>query len=72
MLAREAERTGKPIAELIREAVDARYGLDHRAQDTAYATVLAAPPMPVEEWAGMKGDMLDTFYGASSTTRSGR
>ena len=64
LLEREAERTGKPVAELIREAVDAHYGPDRAEQEAAYATVLAAGPMPVEDWPAMKDELLDTFYDA--------
>ncbi|CAN5331560.1 hypothetical protein BH23ACT9_BH23ACT9_23180 [soil metagenome] len=62
LLEREAQRTGRPIAELIRDAVDARYGVDLTERRAAYASILAADPMPVGDWAAMKQELLDTLY----------
>lgn len=62
VLERESTRTGKPVAELVRDALDSRYGVDMSARRRAYETVIAAPPMPVDDWAGMKAELLDTFY----------
>jgi hypothetical protein len=64
ILERESQRTGRPVAELIRDAVDARYGADLAARRAAFEVVLTADPMPVEDWPAMKADLLDTFYGA--------
>ncbi len=63
VLEREAAATGRAIAELIRDAVDARYGADLAAQRAAYDRVLAAEPMPVDDWDVMKDELLDTVYG---------
>jgi hypothetical protein len=60
-LEREAEATGRPVAELVREAIDDRYGIDHTARREAYAHVLAAEPMPVDDWATMKAELLDAY-----------
>jgi hypothetical protein len=65
LLEREAQRTGRPVAELIRDAVDARYGADPVARRAAYDVVLAAEPMPVDDWPAMKQELLDTLYDPS-------
>lgn len=62
LLERESRRSGRPIAELIREAVDARYGIDVAARRAAYEQLVAAEPMPVDDWDVMKQELLDTFY----------
>jgi hypothetical protein len=62
LLEREAEATGRPVAELIREAIDTRYGVDLDARHAAYRQILAAEPMPVDDWAVMKSELLDAFY----------
>lgn len=59
MLERESQRTGRPVAELIREAVDERYAMDPAARRQAYERVLAAEPMPVDDWGIMKRELLD-------------
>jgi N-acetylmuramoyl-L-alanine amidase len=63
ILERESQRTGRAVAELIRDAVDARYGVDRDVRQAAYAVVMAAAPMPVEEWATMKEELVDTLFG---------
>jgi hypothetical protein len=65
LLEREAERTGRPVAELIRDAVDARFGVDPLARRAAYDVVLATEPMPVDDWPAMKQELLDTLYDPS-------
>jgi len=59
MLERESQRTGRPVAELIRDAVDERYAMDPNTRRQAYERVLAAEPMPVDDWAVMKRELLD-------------
>ena len=66
VLEREAAATGRSVAELIRNAIDARYGVDLDVRHAAYERVLAAEPMPVDDWASMKGELLDTFYDEQS------
>ncbi len=61
LLKREAAATGRPIAELIRDAVDSRYGVDLSARRAAYRAILAAEPMPVDDWAVMKDELLDIY-----------
>lgn len=57
LLERESQRTGRSIAELIRESVDAVYGLDRAGRRDALESILAEEPMPVEDWEIMKQDM---------------
>ena len=66
LLEREAQRTGRPVVELIRDAVDARYGIDRAAQRGAFERLLTAEPMPVDDWDVMKQELLDTFYDRST------
>lgn len=62
LLEHESQRTGKSVAELIREAVDGRYATDAEERRKAFDSFLAAEPMPVEDWAVTKQDMLNTLY----------
>lgn len=61
MLERESQRTGRPVAELIRAAIDRRYAMDPTTRRAAYERVLAAEPMPVDDWAVMKRELLDAL-----------
>jgi hypothetical protein len=58
-LERESRRTGRSVADLIRESVDVVYGLDRAERRAALDSLLAEEPMPVEDWDVMKQDMLD-------------
>ncbi len=62
LLERESERLGKPIAELIRDAVDQIYMTDMAYRRAAAERLLAAEPMPVEDWPTMKQDMMDSLF----------
>lgn len=62
LLEREAAVSGRAVAELIRDAIDSRYGVDLVARRAAYEQILAAAPMPVDDWDVMKGELLDTLY----------
>jgi hypothetical protein len=66
VLERESQRTGRPVAELIRDAIDGHYGVDLESRRAAYERVLAAEPMPVDDWDVMKRELLDTFYDRST------
>lgn len=66
LLERESQRTGRSIAELIRESVDAVYGLDRTARRSALESILAEEPMPVDDWEIMKQDMMDSLSGPAS------
>ncbi len=61
LLERESRRTGRSVAELIRGSVDAVYGIDRTERRAALDSLLAEEPMPVEDWAPMKRDMLDSL-----------
>lgn len=63
LLARESERTGKSVAELIRDSVDRVFSVDTAARRNALDSMLAEEPMPVDDWAVMKRDMLDSMHG---------
>ena len=65
LLERESQRTGRSIAELIRDSVDAVYGVDRAARRGALESILAEEPMPVEDWEIMKQDMTDTLFGST-------
>jgi len=60
-LERESRRTGRSVADLIRESVDVVYGLDRAERRAALDSLLAEKPMPVEDWDVMKQDMLDSL-----------
>lgn len=66
VLARESQQTGRPVAELIRDAIDGHYGVDLDSRRAAYERVLAAEPMPVDDWDEMKRELLDTLYDGST------
>ena len=59
-LERESERTGLPVAQLIRDAVDTRFGSNLPARRAAFAKILAVPPMPVDDWDVMKEELLES------------
>jgi hypothetical protein len=63
-LEEEARRTGRSVASLVREAIDARYGLAERsaAQRSAASALLASPrPADAEpDWHEVERDLLDS------------
>ncbi len=61
LLEREATVTGLPVAELVRNAIDTRYGTDLAVRHAAYRRILAAAPMPVDDWDVMKDELTETF-----------
>ena len=63
LLERESAASGRSVAELIREAVDHRYRADPDARRDAYQRILAAEPMPVDDWDVMKSELLEAFEG---------
>lgn len=62
-LQREAQRSGRSIASLIREAIDRRFGPTPEQRRAAVDRFLAAEPMPVDDWDVMKKELRDTFFG---------
>lgn len=61
LLEQESQRTGRPVAELIRDAVDTRFGPNLTQRRAAFAKILAVEPMPVDDWDVMKQELLDTY-----------
>ena len=61
----EAKRSGASVGELVRRAIDAHYPVATRDPRGAAADLLAAEPMPVEDWDAMKSHMLDDMYGGA-------
>jgi predicted LPLAT superfamily acyltransferase len=63
-LEEEARRTGRSIASLVREAIDARYELAQQGagRRRAAATLLAAPRPsgPEPDWAEVERELLDS------------
>lgn len=62
MLERESRRTGRSVAELIRESVDRVYGVDRSARRAALDSMFAEAPMPVEDWPELKSDMIESMH----------
>lgn len=62
MLERESQRTGRSVADLIRESVDRVYGVDRSARRAALESLLAEEPMPVGDWADIKSDMIESMH----------
>jgi plasmid stability protein len=56
-----AER-GVSMGALIREAIEEKLASAQGARATAFAKLLAAEPMPVEDWPAMKKQMLEDRY----------
>ena len=56
-----AER-GISMGALIREAIDEKFSRGQDARSAAFSKLLAAEPMPVEDWPVMKKQMLDDRY----------
>lgn len=63
VLEREARRTGTSVASLIRAALDRVYLAGDSNRADAGRRLLAAEPMPVEDWETMKMAMLDELAG---------
>lgn len=58
-----AEREGKSVAELVREAVADRYFVPagRERKQKALAGLLSLRPIPVEDWSIMKKDLSDRY-----------
>lgn len=57
ILERESRRTGRSVADLIRESVDRVYGADRARRHAALDGMFAEAPVPVEDWAEMKQEL---------------
>lgn len=60
-LARRAEATGSSVGALIREAIDLAYP-DQRLTRRLADRLLAAEPMPVDDWPVMKRQIRDEMF----------
>lgn len=58
-LEREAARSGAPIAELVRRAIDRTYPPQDEDREAAWERLLAAEPVPVDDWDVMKRGIRD-------------
>lgn len=58
-----AAQRGISIGALIREAIDEKLSGMHDARARAFAKLLEAEPMPVDDWPAMKQEMLEGRYG---------
>ncbi len=63
LLARESERMGTPVGELVRRAIDHEFPGESSDRAAAARRLLAMPPPPGEgpepDWEEQKRDMLD-------------
>ncbi|MFI5004725.1 MAG: CopG family transcriptional regulator [Solirubrobacterales bacterium] len=57
-----AAQRGISLGALIREAIDEKLSRVQEARSKAFAELLAAPPMPVDDWPVMKKQMLEDRY----------
>jgi hypothetical protein len=64
LLEEEARRTGRSVASLLRDAIDARYGLRERSSARrAAATALLDAPRPSDpepDWHDVERELLDS------------
>ena len=69
-LARESERVGAPIGELVRRAIDREYPAEHIERSEAARRLLDLPPPPGSgpepDWEDRKREMLDARGNAAS------
>jgi len=61
-LVRRAEATGSSVGALIREAIDLAYPDQRLARRLAADRLLAAEPMPVDDWPAMKRQIRDEMF----------
>ena len=61
-LRRRADERGTSVATLIREAIDRAFPKVPPDRARAGRRLLAARPMPVEDWPAMKREMLDDMH----------
>jgi hypothetical protein len=62
LLRETAAQRGISMGALIREAIDEKLSRVQDARAEAFAKLLAAEPMPVEDWPVMKKQMLEDRY----------
>ena len=69
-LRRLADERGMSLGALIREAIDEKLAQGTRdARAEAARRLLAAEPMPVEDWPEMKREMIEGRYAAPMGSR---
>jgi len=61
-LRESAERRGISMGALIREALAEKLARVQDDRAEAFARLLAAEPMPVDDWPVMKREILDSHY----------
>jgi hypothetical protein len=62
-LRESAEQLGISMGALIREALAEKLARAHDERSEAFARLLAAEPMPVDDWPVMKQEIIDGRYG---------
>ena len=58
-LERESERTGAPVAVLVRRAIDRVYPSAGDEREAAWERLMGLDPVPVDDWAAMKREIRD-------------
>lgn len=58
-LERAASRTGAPVAELVRRAIDRAYPAGGVEREAAWGRLLAAEAVPVADWPTLKSQLRD-------------
>lgn len=64
-LEQAARRRGVSVAQVVREAIDLVAPSEELDRRTAAEFLLAAEPMPVNDWADMKEEIESRFDGAA-------
>jgi hypothetical protein len=60
-----AAQRGISLGALIREAIDEKLSRVHEDRAKAIDELLAADPMPVDDWAVMKRELVEDMYADS-------
>jgi hypothetical protein len=58
-----AAQRGISLGALIREAIDEKLTSMHDSRSKAFAKLLEAEPMPVDDWSAMKQEIVEGRYG---------
>lgn len=58
-----AAQRGISMGALIREAIDEKLASMHDVRSRAFAKLLEAEPMPVDDWPVMKQEIIEGRYG---------
>jgi hypothetical protein len=58
-----AAQRGVSLGALIREAIDEKLANMHESRSKAFAKLLEAEPMPVDDWPVMKQEIVEGRYG---------